>query len=142
MAAMAFVCFLNAADVARQQQDVVAGLKGGKFAGTVSIGIGDTLHIQAIGDNQTVKPQLLTQQTTDDGGAERRGSLAVEGVDLQVCGHHAADACGNHTLEGVKVDSVDILRSVVYHGEFEVAVGLGVAVAREMFGHSHHTHAL
>ena len=129
-------------DIGRKEDEVVASTECRKFGSTVLVGVGNAFHVDTVGNNDSLEAKCITKQTVDDDGAEGGGALTVVGIDLQVSHHDATDAILDKTAERKKFDRIKMFARMVYHGEFQVAVDLGVTVTREVFGESHNPLAL
>ena len=88
-------------DIGGKENEVVSSLEGEKLGVAILVGVGDTLHVDAVGKHKTLEAQLIPEQSRNDGAAEGRGIAGIEGIDLQMCNHHGVDSSGNHFFERI-----------------------------------------
>ena len=130
--------------IGRQQQNVAPSHQRRQRLVPARVVFRHTLHVQPVGNHQPLEVKLLPQQVADHVARQRRRvvALLLIGVHLQMSRHHPFHTRVYQLAERVEVHRVHIFPRVVDHRQVEMAVGLSVAVARKMLGHSHHPLAL
>ena len=105
--------------------------------------LGGTLHVEGIGEDETVKVQLVAQHIVHTARRQAcRCRTSVDGGYQQVGGEDAAQSGIDKTAEGHQFAGVDFLNGFVDDGQCLVGVFTRVAMTREVLAHCHHASVL
>ena len=121
-------------DVGREEEKVVAGHESEQLSVAVTVGVGNAFHVETVGDDEAIETEAIFEKVGDDGAGERGWVAGVEGVDLKVGYHDAANTLVNQSFKWIEFNRIEVCGGVVDDREVEVGIDIGVAVARKMFG--------
>ncbi len=121
--------------VRRVQQLVAARQQGQDRDAVVPVLLADAGHVQGVGDHHPLEAEAFAQQTGDDRPGEgRRVPRGIERGEDDVRRHDGVHAGLHRGPEGRLVQLLPGGPGVPHHRQPDMAVGLGVPVAREVLG--------
>ena len=124
--------------ITHKKQHVVARFKRPdlKFSGGEILGY--PLHVEGVGETESVVLQAISHPVGYHGLAERgRGSAGVKRRNVDVCDHDRADTCIKRRGKRSQVEATELTKRTPHRGQGVVAVGFGIAVAGEVLDAGH-----
>uniref|UniRef100_E6QLE1 Uncharacterized protein n=1 Tax=mine drainage metagenome TaxID=410659 RepID=E6QLE1_9ZZZZ len=112
------------------------GFGGGDLSLVAGKDLGERAHVERVGDHEAVEAKLLLEQVGDDAvrDAGRTVRVGFDGGNGEVTDHDRVHPGGNCGAEGREFERVKPVERSIDAGESEVGVGVGIAVAGEVFG--------
>ena len=136
---VAFRCVFDGLDgirhVVGQNQHIVAGHESHIWHAILTHLLRHTLHIEAVGEDQTFEAHLFFQQVGDHAMRERgRGVLhLLNGGEVQMAHHGAVHTVFNHVTERCQLNVAHLVHRTGHGRQGKMRVGGGVAMAGEVF---------
>ena len=118
-----------------QNQHIVASHEGHVRHAILPHFLRNTLHVETVGENQTLETHLFLQQVSDHAVRQRRGSVLhlLNGGEIQMTHHRAICTLLNHIAEWRKFDIAHLFHRTRHRGQGEMRVGGGIAVTWKVF---------